>query len=261
MVKLKKKMKHQKGYLLILFGVLMTACAPPKNPLVIGHRGAKGHLAENTLPSIAKALELEVDGVEIDVFQCASGELVVFHDKTLEKLTNATGYIEELDLDSIQRIEVLNGFTIPTLEEVLDLIKGKVFLNIELKGSQTALKTHELLQIYFEREEWSPEKILISSFNWEELKIFRQANQEVPIAILTEDDPLDAIPIGLELGAVAINPDYKSLNSDNVAKMQKAGFKIYPWTVNDPGDINLMTQMGVDGIITDFPERISKPNY
>ena len=146
-------------------------------------------------------------------------------------------------------------------QEVLDLIKGKVFLNIELKGSQTALKTHELLQIYFEREQWSPEKILISSFNWEELKIFRQANQEVPIAILTEDDPLDAIPIGLELGAVAINPDYKSLNSDNVAKMQKAGFKIYPWTVNDPGDINLMTQMGVDGIITDFPERIPKPNY
>ena len=254
-------MKHRKGYILILFSVLMTACTPTKYPLVIGHRGAKGHLAENTLPSIAKALELEVDGVEIDVFQCASGELVVFHDKTLEKLTNATGYIEELDLDSIQRIEVLNGFTIPTLEEVLDLIKGKVFLNIELKGSQTALKTHELLQIYFEREQWSPEKILISSFNWEELKIFRQANQEVPIAILTEDDPLDAIPIGLKLGAVAINPDYKSLNSDNVAKMQNAGFKIYPWTVNDPNDINLMNQMGVDGIITDFPERISKPNY
>ena len=241
---------------------LMTVCSPPKNPLVIGHRGAKGHLAENTLPSIAKALDLGVDGIEIDIFQCASGELVVFHDKTLDKLTNATGFIEELDLDSIQKIEVLNGFTMPTLEEVLDLIKGQVFLNIELKGSSTALKTNELLQLYFEREVWSAEKILISSFNWEELKIFRSVNQEVPIAILTEDDPLDAIPIGLELKAIAINPNYVSLNSDNVTKIQKAGFKVYPWTVNAINDISLMNKLGVDGIITDFPERIPKPvNY
>jgi len=238
---------------------LMTACSPPKNPLVIGHRGAKGHLAENTLPSIAKAMDLGVDGIEIDIFQCASGELVVFHDKTLDKLTNATGFIEELDLDSIQKIEVLNGFTIPTLEEVLDLIKGQVFLNIELKGSATALKTNELLQLYFEREAWSAEKILISSFNWEELKIFRSVNREVPIAILTEDDPLDAIPIGLELKAEAINPNYVSLNSDNVAKIQKAGFKVYPWTVNAINDISLMNKLGVDGIITDFPERIPRP--
>ena len=65
-----------------------------------------GYVAENTLPSIEKAIELGVNGVEIDVFRCASGELVVFHDKTLEKLTNATGYIEALGIDSIQKIEV-----------------------------------------------------------------------------------------------------------------------------------------------------------
>lgn len=249
---------HQLASILSLI-FIMTACSPTKNPLVIGHRGAKGHLAENTLPSIAKAIDLGVDGIEIDIFQCASGELVVFHDKTLDKLTNASGYIEDLDLDSIQKIEVLNGFTIPTLEEVLDLIKGQVFLNIELKGSATALKTNELLQLYFEREAWSPEKILISSFNWEELKIFRKVNQEVPLAILTEDDPLDAIPIGLELKAVAINPDYESLNSENVVKIQRAGFKVYPWTVNAIEAISFMRKLGVDGIITDFPERIPKP--
>ena len=73
---------------------------------------------------------------------------------------------------------------------------------------------------------------------------------------------MDAIPIGLELKAVAINPNYVSLNSDNVAKIQKAGFKVYPWTVNAINDISLMNKLGVDGIITDFPERIPKPvNY
>ena len=251
-------MSKQKLSLFLVLFVIMLACTPHKTPLVIGHRGAKGHLAENTLPSISKAIELGVDGVEIDVFQCASGELVVFHDKTLEKLTNATGYIEALDLDSIQRIEVLNGFSIPTLGEVLDLIKGRIFLNIELKGSQTALKTDKLLKTYFKLKAWSPDKILISSFNWQELKIFRKVNREISIAILTEDDPLDAIPIGLELNAVAINPNYESLNSENVSKINKAGFKIYPWTVNAPEDINRMIIYGVEGIISDFPERIRK---
>ena len=134
-------MKYRSFYIILFFGFIITACMSSKNPVIIGHRGAKGHLAENTLPSISKAIELGVDGIEIDIFKCASGELVVFHDKTLEKLTNSTGYIEELVLDSIRRIEVLNGYSIPTLEEVLDLINGRVFLNIELKGSATALKT------------------------------------------------------------------------------------------------------------------------
>lgn len=238
--------------------LMISSCTPSKNLLVIGHRGARGHLAENTLPSIAKALELGVDGIEIDVFRCASGELVVFHDQTLEKLTNATGYIEQLDLDSIRNIEVLNGFTIPTLEEVLNLINGSVMLNIELKGSQTAILTDQMLQTFFEKETWSAEKILISSFDWEELKLFYEVNQKVPIAILTEDDPLDALPIAKELNAVAINPNYKSLNKENLTKIHKKGLKIYPWTVNQPEEISALLALGVDGIITDFPERVPK---
>ena len=242
----------------LLMSLMISSCTHSKNLLVIGHRGARGHLAENTLPSIAKALELGVDGIEIDVFRCASEELVVFHDQTLEKLTNATGYIEQLDLDSIRNIEVLNGFTIPTLEEVLNLINGRVMLNIELKGSQTAILTDQMLQTFFEKETWSAEKILISSFDWEELKLFYEVNQKVPIAILTEDDPLDALPIAKELNAVAINPNYKSLNKENLTKIHKKGLKIYPWTVNQPEEISALLALGVDGIITDFPERVPK---
>ena len=238
--------------------LIFNACIPSKNTLVIGHRGAKGHLAENTLPSIDKAMYLGVDGVEIDIFRCASGELVVFHDQTLEKLTNATGYIEQLDLDSIRKIEVLGGFTIPTLEEVLNLIDGQVSLNIELKGSQTALLTDSLLKTFFMHEAWSPEKILISSFNWDELKVFYNINKEVPIAVLTEDDPIDAIPVAQSLKAKAINPNFKSLTKENVDKIKKVGIQIFPWTVNQPDDISRMIDLGVDGIITDFPERVIK---
>ena len=240
--------------------IMFNACSTPQIPKVFGHRGAKGHVAENTLPSIAKALDLGVDGVEIDVYKCASGELVVFHDQTLDKLTNASGYIEQLDLDSIQKIEVLGGHIIPTLNEVLDLIDARVILNIELKGTQTSLLTHELLQIYFDNGNWQPNQILISSFNWKELELFYEINKEVPLAVLTEDDPLDALSTALSIKAEAINPYFKTLNTSNVKKMKKAGFKIYAWTINDPKDIEKMLALEVDAIISDFPERIKAFN-
>ena len=237
----------------------MINCTSRSFPIIIGHRGAMGYIAENTLPSIEKAIDLGVNGVEIDIFKCASGELVVFHDKTLEKLTNATGYIETLDIDSIQKIEVLEGYTIPTLNEVLDLINGRTFINIELKGSQTAIKTNEILINYLKNKVWSSDKFLISSFDWDELKIFRKVNQKVPVAVITEDDPLDAIPIALELNAVAINPDYNTLNSFNIKKIKEKELKIYSWTVNEIDDTNMMIDFQVDGIITDYPDRIPKP--
>ena len=84
-----------------------------KDPLVIGHRGAMGHVTENTIPSINKAIELGVDGIEIDVFKCRSGEIVVFHDKKMDRLTNSSGYIEELTIDSIRNIRVNNNYFIP----------------------------------------------------------------------------------------------------------------------------------------------------
>lgn len=248
-------MKQFLGSMWAIFSLF--ACTPTNtSPWVIGHRGAKGHFAENTLPSIEKALMLGVDAIEVDVFRCATGELVVFHDQTMDKLTNATGEIEKLPLDSIRQITVLNQAPIPTLEEVIDLIDGRVVLNIELKGGQTASPTHQLLQYYFEERGFLPERFLVSSFDWKELALFSQINSNVPIAVLTEDDPLDALPVAQQLNAVAINPNFKSLNPMNVDKIKAKGYKIYPWTVNEPAEITQMKTLGVDGIITDFPERI-----
>lgn len=244
---------------IVTLTLLTASCTPPATPLVIGHRGAKGHVAENTLPSIKKAMDLGVDGIEIDVFRCASGELVVFHDKTLEKLTNASGYVEDLTLDSLRKVKVLGNFNIPTLQEALDLISAKVFLNIELKGTQTAVLTHELLTPYLESGQWTTDKLMISSFNWEELELFYDVNKEIPIAVLTEADPLDAIPVAKQLQAKAINPNFRALNQKNVNKIKSENLRIYPWTVNNPADIQNMIELGVDGIITDFPERVLNP--
>ena len=246
-----------KNFIIFLMIILSSiSCNNQYRPLNIGHRGAKGHIAENTLPSISKAIELGVDGIEIDIFVCKSGELVVFHDKKLDRLTNSHGYIESLEYDSIRKISVLGEHKIPTLNEVLELIDGKVFLNIELKGSGTAEPTHKLLTPLLKQKKWRPDQFIISSFNWEELEIFYNLNKKVPIAILTGADPLDAIPIAKKLNALAINPSFRALNIKNVKKIQEAGYKVFPYTINEPKDIQKILTLEVDGIITDFPERV-----
>ena len=253
----KSNINIPKNFIIFLMIVLSSiSCNNQYRPLNIGHRGAKGHIAENTLPSISKAIELGVDGIEIDIFVCKSGELVVFHDKKLDRLTNSHGYIESLEYDSIRKISVLGEHKIPTLNEVLELIDGKVFLNIELKGSGTAEPTHKLLATILKQKKWKPDQFIISSFNWEELEIFYGLNKKVPIAILTGSDPLDAIPIAKRLNALAINPNFRALNIKNVKKIQEEGYRVFPYTINEPTDIQKILALEVDGIITDFPERV-----
>ena len=103
---------------LVFFLLFFSSLNAQDAILNIGHRGAKGHVAENTLASIQKAMELGADGIEIDVFRCFSGEIVVFHDKTLNKLTNGTGYIEKNTLSELKELKILGStHSIPTLEE------------------------------------------------------------------------------------------------------------------------------------------------
>jgi glycerophosphoryl diester phosphodiesterase len=230
-------------------------CMGEQKPLVIGHRGAMGHETENTLASVQKALDLGVDMIEIDVFKISSGEVVVFHDKTVDRLTNGPGNIEEYNISDLSRLTLDGGHKIPMLQDVLKLIDNKVVLNIELKGDNTADKVNHTIDFYTKSRGWSPENFIISSFNWEELRTLRSLNKSVAIAILTEENALDGIAIGKELNAVAINPHFKTLDKDIVKQIKDAGFKIYTWTVNEPEDIAKMKNLGVDGIITNFPER------
>lgn len=227
-----------------------------KEPLVIGHRGAMGHETENTLPSIQKAMDLGVDMIEIDVFKIKSGEIVVFHDAKLDRLTNAPGNIEDYYIFDLRKVIVDGGHKIPMLQDVLKLIDNKVALNIELKGAGTADRVNHIMNSYIDNRNWTADNFIISSFNWDELKEMRKYNPNVAIAVLTEEDPVDAIPVAKELNAVAINPYFKNLDLEKANEIRDAGFKIYTWTVNEPADIEAMKRIAVDGIITNFPERV-----
>ena len=242
--------------LLCLIFTVLSCDSMGKKPLIIGHRGAMGHETENSLPSIQKALDIGVDMIEIDVIRISSGELAVFHDERVERLTNGGGRIEEYNMFDMRQLILEGGHRIPVLQDVLKLIDNKVRLNIELKGKNTADRVNFITQYYIKNRGWSQENILVSSFNWDELRTMRAANPDIAIAVLTEGDPEAAIPIAQELQAEAINPSYTTLTAENVKAIQTAGFKVYTYTVNEPEDISRMTDYGVDGIFIDFPERM-----
>lgn len=224
--------------------------------LKIGHRGAKGHVAENTLESIRKALEMGVDGIEVDVHLSQSGQLVVFHDFTSDRLTDGKGEVAMKSLDELKELRIGGKYEIPTLVEVLDLIDHQCLLNIELKGDRTAFETCKSILLYVETKGWEFDGFIVSSFNHEELQSVHDINKEIPLAVLADKDLDIAVEFGKTINAKAIHPEYQLIDQSKVEQLQKSGFKVNVWTVNDSEDIKRMKSYGVDGIISDFPDRL-----
>ncbi len=222
----------------------------------MGHRGAKAYVAENTLESIQKALDLGVDGVEVDVHVCASGELVVFHDFTLDRMTNGTGEVSKLSLNELKQLKVDGQFQIPTLEEVLDLVGKNHLVNIELKGKHTASKTCDLIQYYIKTKGWEYSNFIVSSFQHHELEDVFKRDKNIPLGVLTKANVAEAIEFAETINAVAIHPNYALLTPENVQQAKAKGYKVNTWTVNDEETIDRMKAYGVDGIISDNPDKL-----
>ena len=235
----------------------MSSCSN-HNTLSFGHRGAKGYVAENTFESISKAIELGVDGIEIDVFKCLSGDLVLFHDKDLKDLTGESGQIENLTINELEEFLVLEKYKIPTLNDVLMKIESPLFVNIELKGSDTAGATSKIVADFSRKTSWTLDHFIVSSFNWNELEKFRSIDNNTPVGVLVNKSISinEAIEFGKKINAQAIHPHYQLLDEITVKKIKNNGFKTYTWTVNNADDINFMKKIKVDGIISDYPDRI-----
>ena len=219
-----------------------------------------GHVLENTIESVQKAIELNVDGIEIDVFKSKTGELVVYHDPFLSRLSNSNAFIEQISLDSIKKVELIGGYFIPTLKEIVDIIPEKIFLNIELKGQDTSFETNKIITNYLKTYNFPISKFIISSFRWDELKKIRSINKDIPIAILVDSlyKINDAIKLAKQINAFALNPNKNFITKEIVNNIQSNNIKVYPYTINTPRNIRRIRSMGVDAIITDYPERIKR---
>lgn len=222
---------------------------------VIGHRGAMGYEVENSISSIKKAIELGVEMIEIDVFKCLSGEIMVFHDAHLNRLANKDALIEDLTLNELSELHLTNGELIPSLIQVLELINGKVKLNIELKGHNTAIGVYEILALFIKSKNLNLQDILISSFHWNELTIMRTKDSTIKIGVLTQISPVKAIVFAKEVNAYSIHPRFNSLNKSKVDKIHQEGYLVFAYTVNSDEDIEKMIDLKVDGIFTNYPDK------
>ena len=225
-------------------------------PSKIGHRGAMAYIAENTLASFQKAIHLGVDGVELDVHKCKSGELVVFHDFTLDRITNGSGEISSFTLPELKKLKVLKEHSIPTLVEVLKVIKTPCTFNIELKGINTAKGTVAIIEDFVKNNGASYNQFIVSSFQKSELLAVYKSNLKIPLGVLTKANVTEAIAFAKTIKAKAIHPNFSLLSKNNVKQAQMEGFKINTWTVNDTSDIERMVSYNVDAIMSDFPDRL-----
>ncbi|WP_211361228.1 glycerophosphodiester phosphodiesterase [Colwellia hornerae] len=227
-----------------------------KKILKIGHRGAMGHEPENTIRSFKKALALHVDAIELDVYVCKTGELVVIHDDKVDRTTNGVGYTEDKTFTELRQLDAGKGELIPTLEEVLDVVDKSVIVNIELKGRSTAFATYQVIDKYINEKGWSELDFMVSSFDHHELNKFKHLYPQIPIGVLLEGVPLSYADCAVQLNAQSINLSLDFINQDFVNDAHQKGLQVYVYTVNDYDDIAKVKKLNIDGIFCNFPERL-----
>jgi glycerophosphoryl diester phosphodiesterase len=224
--------------------------------LKIGHRGANGYEPENTLISFEKAIEMGADGIELDVHLSLDGYLVVIHDETIDRTTDGKGVVNQMTLAELKSFRINKNLKIPTLEEVLDLVNQSCFVNIELKNHEASEKVVQLIEHYISDKNWKQNDFIVSSFDFHALQQVRFLNNEIRIGVLTETDLDLAISFARFLKAEALHPDFQLLTKEYISTIKERGILIFPWTVNETDAIQKMKNFGVDGIITDYLDRI-----
>ena len=227
-----------------------------KELLCIGHRGAMGHAPENTLLSIRKALELGTPCIEMDVYN-VDGHLVVFHDRRLERTTNGTGYLLDQQFADLRALDAGNGEKIPTLKEAFETIHLKAGVNIELKGPYTAEPVAEFISGIRETG-WNDDLLLVSSFNHRELALVRRLDPRIKLGAMMVGLPVNDAAFAESLGAYSVHLSLEFIDRRFVKDAHTRGLRVFVFTVDLPEDIEKMRELEVDGIFTNYPERVLK---
>ena len=217
-----------------------------KQPLRIGHRGAAGHAPENTLLSIETALSLGAEVIEIDVHRSRDGQLIVMHDESVDRTTSGSGYIRDLTLPQLRALEV------PTLADAMQAVKGRAALMIELKVRQivpevvrTAANNPEIAVFY-------------ASFFHSELLCVRELDPAARTIALIEAVPVSLTVFAVEAQATHAGVAFPSLEPAFVRALKDAGLAVFTYTVDEPREIRHARSLGVDGLISNFPDRLSE---
>ncbi len=257
-----------------------TVCAAAgERPLVIAHQGGDGERPSNTLLAFENAVQAGADMLEMDVHATADGVLVLSHDEALGRLTDGSGLIKEKTLAELQTIDAAynwsplddgaeypyrgQGVQIPTLAEVFDAFAGMP-MNIEIKQAEPPIAQLLCAEI---RAAGMSERVLVASFRQTALEEFREVCPEVETS-LGEDEVRDFFyrhlaffgnsfsPGGLAVQVPIEREGWTLLTPRFVRTAQRRGMDVHAWTINDEAEMRALIEMGVDGLITDYPSRL-----
>ena len=229
--------------------------------LNIAHRGASGTFPENTLRAFRAAIDAGADMCELDVQLTRDRKVVVIHDETVERTTEGQGAVVALTLEELQRLDAGARFQedahrrehIPTLDEVFALTSGCCGLNIELKAAGVEA---QVAQIMAARDAFDDS--IVSSFDWNLLKNIQELNFKIRVGLLAEEQPIELMTSAVAMRAFAINPRWDMVNADLCEQAHARGLKVYTWTVDSDARMRELIECGVDGIMTNYPERLKK---
>ena len=230
--------------------------------LIFGHRGYAAVYPENTMISFIEAYHAGADGIELDVQLTADGEIVVIHDATVDRTTDAEGYVRDFTLEEIQKCNAANNSKtvefagIPTLREVMEwLSTNKLLLNIELKNGVFLYPGMEEKVIEMIREYGMEKRTILSSFNHYSMVYCHRLAPEIETAPLYSDGLYMPWIYASSIKAKGIHPKYKAAPNEVIEESIKAGISVRPYTVNRKSDMKRLFQVGCTAFITDDPDK------
>ena len=234
-----------------------------QRPMLIGHRGAAGLAPENTIASFAKAIEIGVDAVELDVRASRDGQVVVIHDAAVDRTTNGAGKVADLSAAEIRGLDAGGWFgpkyagqRIPLLREALKLIGVETVCCVEVKELGLAREIADIIQ-----KAGASDSVRVLSFMAEYGAALKSLSVGLPFVLLgapsaeeIESDPRAWIRRAIEAEATALSLQFRGIVPHLVSEAHAAGLDVWAWTVNELGDMLHLVEMGVDAIASDRPD-------
>lgn len=211
---------------------------------LIAHRGFASNRPENTRRAIEEAAAI-ADAIEIDVRRCGSGELVVIHDETVDRVTDGEGAVADHTLTELQHLDVLGtGEGVPTLEAVLKAIPDTVGVNVDLKERGTEADALRQLTA-------SHPQVVVASSDRAILAACRDADPDVPRAYITDEEGTDGVEVAIDLDCGYLHPSLAVSTDRVVTEAHRAGMSVNVWTVDTRSEAEELADLGVDGVIAD----------
>ena len=251
-------------YVLVKVNIVSLNAAHLQKTVVTAHRGDSKHAPENTLAAFEAAIENGADVIELDVRETKDGEIIVIHDKNLKRTTGINANVEDLTFGEIRQFDAggwfsedFKGEQIPTLREVIELVDGRVKLNIELKPDSLNKHLEESVALLIEEYDLYKD-VVVTSLNYKAIEKIKELDDRIETVYVMSAAGGEYFDLKC---ADAFSINYKYIDEHVIRNCNKRGKDVYAWTVNDAETLETVMMFGVDNVITDDPGFVKDTMY